>query len=347
MLLENFEYDLPNELIAQEPLHGRSDSRLLTVAREGLLTDKHVRDLPGLLDPGDLLVFNDTRVFKARFSAVKAGSGGRVEIVVERLLSPSRCLAMIRSSNPVRTGSELLTSSGYRLQVQSRTSDFYQLIALADVGFDKILSADGYLPLPPYIRRQANAQDYDRYQTVFAAESGAVAAPTAGLHFDERLMGRLETAGVKIGFLTLHVGSGTFQPVRSKVIENHRMHKEWLKVDEALVRVVNRTRRNGNRVVGVGTTVVRALETASQNGLLVPFEGETDLYIFPGYRFRTVDVLLTNFHMPRSSLLIMVSAFSGVDRIREAYEHALKQRYRFFSYGDCMILNKAENLDEV
>ncbi len=331
MLLENFEYDLPNELIAQEPLHGRSDSRLLTVTREGLLTDKHVRDLPGLLDPGDLLVFNDTRVFKARFSAVKAGSGGRVEIVVERLLSPSRCLAMIRSSNPVRTGSELLTSSGYRLQVQSRTSDFYQLIALAGVVFG----------------RQANAQDYDRYQTVFAAESGAVAAPTAGLHFDERLMGRLETAGVKIGFLTLHVGSGTFQPVRSKVIEDHRMHKEWLKVDEALVRVVNRTRHNGNRVVGVGTTVVRALETASQNGLLVPFEGETDLYISPGYRFRTVDVLLTNFHMPRSSLLIMVSAFSGVDRIREAYEHALKQRYRFFSYGDCMILNKAENLDEV
>jgi S-adenosylmethionine:tRNA ribosyltransferase-isomerase len=233
------------------------------------------------------------------------------------------------------------------LQVQSRTSDFYQLIALAGVVFDKILSADGSLPLPPYIRRQTNAQDYDRYQTVFAAESGAVAAPTAGLHFDERLMGRLETAGVKIGFLTLHVGSGTFQPVRSKVIEDHRMHKEWLKVDEALVRVVNRTRHNGNRVVGVGTTVVRALETASQNGLLVPFEGETDLYIFPGYRFRTVDVLLTNFHMPRSSLLIMVSAFSGVDRIREAYEHALKQRYRFFSYGDCMILNKAENLDEV
>ena len=347
MLLENFEYDLPNELIAQEPLYGRSDSRLLTVTREGRLTDKHVRDLPGLLEPGDLLVFNDTRVFKARLSAVKAGSGGRVEIVVERLLGPSRCLAMIRSSNLVRAGSEFLTSSGYRLQVQSRTSDFYQLIALEGAVFDKILSTDGSLPLPPYIRRQPNSQDYDRYQTVFAAESGAVAAPTAGLHFDGGLMDRLETAGVKIGFLTLHVGSGTFQPVRSKVIEDHRMHKEWLKVDQALVRVVNRTRRNGSRVVGVGTTVVRALETASQNGQLLPFEGETDLYIYPGYRFRTVDVLLTNFHLPRSSLLIMVSAFLGIDRIREVYEHALKQRYRFFSYGDCMILNKAENLDEV
>ena len=347
MLLENFEYDLPKELIAQKPLHGRSDSRLLTVTREGRLTDKHVRDLPGLLEPGDLLVFNDTRVFKARLNAVKAGSGGRVEIVVERLLGPSRCLAMIRSSNPVRAGSEFLTSSGYRLQVQSRTSDFYQLIALAGAVFEKILSTDGSLPLPPYIRRQANSQDYERYQTVFAAESGAVAAPTAGLHFDEGLMGRLETAGVAIGFLTLHVGSGTFQPVRSKVIEDHRMHKEWLKVDEALVQLVNRTRRNGNRVVGVGTTVVRALETASQNDQLVPFEGETDLYIYPGYRFRSVDVLLTNFHLPRSSLLIMVSAFSGVDRIRVAYEHALKQRYRFFSYGDCMIVNRTEHLDEV
>ena len=254
---------------------------------------------------------------------------------------------MIRSSNPVRAGSEFLTSSGYRLQVQSRTSDFYQLIALAGAVFEKILSADGSLPLPPYIWRQANSQDYERYQTVFAAESGAVAAPTAGLHFDEGLMGRLETAGVAIGFLTLHVGSGTFQPVRSKVIEDHRMHKEWLKVDEALVQLVNRTRRNGNRVVGVGTTVVRALETASQNDQLVPFEGETDLYIYPGYRFRSVDVLLTNFHLPRSSLLIMVSAFSGVDRIRVAYEHALKQRYRFFSYGDCMIVNRTEHLDEV
>jgi S-adenosylmethionine:tRNA ribosyltransferase-isomerase len=347
MLLENFEYDLPKELIAQKPLHRRSDSRLLTVTREGRLTDKHVRDLPGLLEPGDLLVFNDTRVFKARLNAVKAGSGGRVEIVIERLLGPRRCLAMIRSSNPVRAGSEFLTSSGYRLQVQSRTSDFYQLIALAGAVFEKILSTDGSLPLPPYIRRQANSQDYERYQTVFAAESGAVAAPTAGLHFDEGLMGRLETAGVAIGFLTLHVGSGTFQPVRSKVIEDHRMHKEWLKVDEALVQLVNRTRRNGNRVVGVGTTVVRALETASQNDQLVPFEGETDLYIYPGYRFRSVDVLLTNFHLPRSSLLIMVSAFSGVDRIRVAYEHALKQRYRFFSYGDCMIVNRTEHLDEV
>jgi len=346
-MLESFEYDLPKELIAQKPLHRRSDSRLLCVTREGQLTDKHVRDLPDLLQPGDLLVFNDTRVFNARLNAVKAGSGGRVEIVVERLLGPSRCLAMIRSSNPIRAGSELLTSSGYRLQVRSRTSAFYELIALAGVIFEKILSADGALPLPPYIRRQTNSQDYDRYQTVFAAESGAVAAPTAGLHFDEELIGRLETAGVRIGFLTLHVGSGTFQPVRSKVIEDHRMHKEWLKVNEALVQLINRTRRDGNRVIGVGTTVVRALEAASQNDHLVPFEGETDLYIYPGYRFRTVDVLLTNFHLPRSSLLIMVSAFSGLDRIRGAYEHALKQRYRFFSYGDCMIVNRMEHRDEV
>ncbi len=296
MMLENFEYDLPKELIAQKPLQRRSDSRLLCVTSEGPLTDKHVRDLPDLLQSGDLLVFNDTRVFKARLNAVKAGSGGRVEIVVERLLGPSRCLAMIRSSN---------------------------------------------------LRRQTNSQDCERYQTVFAAESGAVAAPTAGLHFDEELIGRLETAGVRIGFLTLHVGSGTFQPVRSKVIEDHRMHKEWLKVDEALVQLISRTKRNGNRVIGVGTTVVRALEAASQNAHLVPFEGETDLYIYPGYRFRTVDVLLTNFHLPRSSLLIMVSAFSGVDRIRVAYEHALKQRYRFFSYGDCMIVNRMEHRDEV
>ena len=347
MLLENFEYELPKELIAQEPLHGRSDSRMLNVTSEGQLVDQYVRDLPGLLNPGDLLVFNDTRVFKARLSAVKAGSGGRVEIVIERLLGPNKSLAMIRSSNPVRIGSELLTRSGYRLQVQSRTSDFYQLKALAGEVFDKILSTDGSLPLPPYIRRQPNSQDDYRYQTVFAVEAGAVAAPTAGLHFDRHLMRQLEMAGLKIGFLTLHVGSGTFQPVRSKVVEDHRMHKEWLKIAEPLVRAVNQARRNGNRVVGVGTTVVRALETASQNDRLVPFEGETDLYIYPGYRFRSVDVLLTNFHLPRSSLLIMVSAFSGVEMIREVYEHALKQRYRFFSYGDCMILSKAENLDEI
>ena len=254
---------------------------------------------------------------------------------------------MIRSSNPVRIGSELQTRSGYRLQVQSRTSDFYQLKALAGEVFDKILSTDGSLPLPPYIRRQPNSQDDDRYQTVFAAEAGAVAAPTAGLHFDRHLMRRLEMAGLEIGFLTLHVGSGTFQPVRSKVVQDHRMHKEWLKVDEALVRSVKQVRRDGNRVVGVGTTVMRALETASQNGDLRPFEGEPALYIYPGYQFRTVDVLLTNFHLPRSSLLIMVSAFSGVDRIRKAYKHALKQRYRFFSYGDCMILNKAKYPHEV
>ncbi len=347
MLLENFNYELPNELIAQEPLHERSDSRLLSVTREGRLIDQHVRDLPSLLEPGDLLVFNDTRVFKARLGAVKVGSGGQVEIVIERLLSRSGCLAMIRSSNPVRIGSELRTRSGYRLQVQSRTLDFYQLKVLAGQVFDNVLSADGSLPLPPYIRRKPNSQDDDRYQTVFATESGAVAAPTAGLHFDRNLMSRLEMAGVALGFLTLHVGSGTFQPVRSKVIENHKMHKEWLKVDEALVRAVNRTRRNGNRVIGVGTTVMRALEAVSQDGHLISFEGETDLYIYPGYQFQTVDVLLTNFHLPRSSLLIMVSAFSGVDRIRAAYQHALKQGYRFFSYGDCMILNKAKHVDEV
>ena len=347
MLLENFEYELPKELIAQEPLHRRSDSRMLNVSSEGQLMDQYVRDLPDLLDPGDLLVFNDTRVFKARLRAQKVGSGGRVEIFIERLLGPSGSLAMIRSSNPVRIGSELLTQSGYRLQVQSRTSDFYQLKALAGEVFDKILSTDGSLPLPPYIRRQPNSQDEHRYQTVFAEKAGAAAAPTAGLHFDRQLMSQLEMAGVEIGFLTLHVGSGTFQPVRSKVVEEHRMHKEWLKIDDALVCSVNRVRRNGNRVVGVGTTVMRALETASQNDNLLPFEGETDLYIYPGYQFRTVDVLLTNFHLPRSSLLIMVSAFSGVARIQEAYEHALKRRYRFFSYGDCMILNKAKHPDEV
>ena len=269
MLLENFEYELPKELIAQEPLHGRSDSRMLNATNEGQLMDQYVRDLPGLLDPGDILVFNDTRVFKARLSAVKVESRGRVEIVIERLLSPSGSLAMIRSSNPVRIGSELLTRSGYRLQVQSRTSDFYQLKALAGEVFEKILSTDGSLPLPPYIRRQPNSQDDDRYQTIFAAEAGAVAAPTAGLHFDRHIMSQLEMAGVKIGLLTLQVGSGTFQPVRSKVVEDHRMHKEWLKIDEALVRSVNRARRNGNRVVGVGTTVMRALETASQNGHLL------------------------------------------------------------------------------
>jgi len=334
----DFHYDLPEELIAQAPLPERSASRLLLVPpAPAPFDDRHVRDLPGLLEPGDLLVFNDTRVIPARLFGQKE-SGGRVEILIERLLPEAQARAQVRASKPLRAGGRILLDAGGQAEVLGRDGEFYHLRFEVEGGLEGWLLKAGRLPLPPYIRREPGQDDQERYQTVFARKVGAVAAPTAGLHFDEPLLQALRERGVQSGHVTLHVGAGTFQPVRVEDVREHRMHSEWLNVGAELVAQVRRTREAGGRVIAVGTTVVRALESAMRDGELHPFAGETRIFIFPGYRIRSVDALLTNFHLPESTLLMLVSAFAGRERIMEAYRHAVERRYRFFSYGDAMLL---------
>ena len=338
MKRSDFHYDLPPELIAQAPLPERSASRLLVVPPvPAPFLDRGVRDLPDLLQPGDLLVFNDTRVIPARLYGQKA-SGGRVEILIERLMPGAEARAQIGASKSPKAGSRIALDAGGEAEVLGREGEFYRL--RFDVGqpLEPWLEHAGRLPLPPYIQREADASDDARYQTVFARETGAVAAPTAGLHFDEALLAALRAKGIAFGHVTLHVGAGTFQPVRVDELSEHRMHSEWLNVGAALVEQVRETRARGGRVVAVGTTVVRALESAMRDGELQPFAGETSIFILPGYRIRSVDALLTNFHLPESTLLMLVSAFAGRERIRDAYAHAIAERYRFFSYGDAMLL---------
>jgi len=335
----DFHYDLPAELIAQAPLPERSASRLLLVPPGAApFEDRHVRDLPDLLREGDLLVFNDTRVIPARLFGHKAGSGGRVEILIERLLPGNEARAQVGASKPLRPGGRIELDAGGEAEVLGRDGEFYHLRFVVDGALESWLLHAGRLPLPPYIRREPGADDDERYQTVFAREVGAVAAPTAGLHFDDALLEALRERGVQSGHVTLHVGAGTFQPVRVDDIADHRMHSEWLNVGAGLVEQVRRTRAAGGRVIAVGTTVVRALESALVDGELQPFAGETQIFIFPGYRIRSVDALLTNFHLPESTLLMLVSAFAGKARIFAAYAHAVGERYRFFSYGDAMLL---------
>ena len=338
MKKSDFHFDLPPELIAQAPLAERSASRLLVVPPdEAAFDDRQVTQLPDLLQPGDLLVFNDTRVIPARVFGHKA-SGGRVEILIERLLPANEARAQLGASKPPRPGTRLALEGGGEAAVLGRDGAFYHL--RFDVGqpLESWLSKAGRMPLPPYIRREPGAEDQARYQTVFARNAGAVAAPTAGLHFDDALLARLRERGVSFGHVTLHVGAGTFQPMRVDDIHEHRMHSEWLNVGADLVAQVRATRAAGGRVIAVGTTVVRALESAMVDGELHPFAGETRIFIFPGYRIRSVDALVTNFHLPESTLLMLVSAFAGRERILAAYAHAVRERYRFFSYGDAMLL---------
>jgi S-adenosylmethionine:tRNA ribosyltransferase-isomerase len=334
----DFNYELPPGLIAQAPLPERSDSRLLLVPpAPAAFVDHGIRDLPELLQPGDLLVFNDTRVIPARLFGHKA-SGGRVEIMIERLLPANEARVQLGASKPSREGTRIALDAGGEAEVLGREGEFYRLRFHVDGALESWLLHAGRLPLPPYIHREPDAADLSRYQTVFAREPGAVAAPTAGLHFDEALLEALRERGVESGHITLHVGAGTFQPVRVDELAEHRMHSEWLNVGAHLVEQVRRTRARGGRVVAVGTTVVRALESALRDGELQPFAGETSIFILPGYRIRSVDALLTNFHLPESTLLMMVSAFAGRERMFEAYAHAIAERYRFFSYGDAMLL---------
>jgi S-adenosylmethionine:tRNA ribosyltransferase-isomerase len=338
-------YELPPGLIAQAPLPERSASRLLVVPpAPAPFSDLGIRDLPQLLQPGDLLVFNDTRVIPARLFGTKA-TGGRVEILIERLLPRNEARAQIGASKSPRPGSRIALDAGGQAEVLGRDGEFYRLRFHVPESLEGWLLHAGRLPLPPYIHREPGAADDERYQTVFARETGAVAAPTAGLHFDQALLEALRERGVEIGHVTLHVGAGTFQPVRVDELSEHRMHSEWLNVGAALVEQIQRTRANGGRVIAVGTTVVRALESALREGELQPFAGETSIFILPGYRILSVDALLTNFHLPESTLLMLVSAFAGRQRIMAAYEHAIRERYRFFSYGDAMLLFPATGQD--
>ncbi len=334
----DFNYNLPRELIAQEPLADRSASRLLVLPPAPKpLFDGAIRDLPNLLQPGDLLIFNDTRVLPARLFGRKE-SGGRVEVMIERLLGRDEALAQLGVSKSPKEGSTLMLDDGTSVTVLGREGEFYRLRFHIEDTLEKLLLRSGRLPLPPYVEREPDARDAQRYQTVFAREPGAVAAPTAGLHFDEPLLEALRERGVEFGHITLHVGAGTFQPVRVEHLDEHKMHSEWLNVGAHLCEQIRQTKARGGRVVAVGTTVVRALESCFRDGQVQPFAGETQIFIFPGRKIRSIDALLTNFHLPESTLLMLVSAFAGHERTLAAYAHAVRGKYRFFSYGDAMLV---------
>lgn len=358
----DFTYQLPDELIARYPAEARSGSRLLVLDKEsGGVSDRHFVDIESLLNPGDLLVFNNTKVIPARMFGRKP-SGGKLEVLVERLLDDQSCLAHIRSSRSPKPGSivEILDHQGEQaaeMEMVERKGALFQLtfkkqivrnpVSSTDTPpFDNLLGllgAVGHMPLPPYIDREDDLSDEDRYQTVYAKEPGAVAAPTAGLHFDDAVLKRLADKGVECAFVTLHVGAGTFQPVKADDIRDHEMHSEWLEVTEQVAQQVRETKENGGRVIAVGTTSVRCLETAAQSAsvtspIIGPYSGDTNIFIYPGYSFRVIDGLLTNFHLPESTLIMLVSALAGREPVLAAYEHAVQQRYRFFSYGDAMFV---------
>ena len=333
MFISDFDYDLPPELIARYPAPDRRGSRLLAVGDR--IADLGFADLPSLLRAGDLLVFNDTRVIKARLTARKE-TGGKAEILVERLETERVAVAHIRASKSPKPGSRLIIQGGAEAVVISRADDLFVLEFSADLL--PYLDEHGDVPLPPYLEREADETDVERYQTVYARDPGAVAAPTAGLHFDDAMLEETLAAGTRHVHVTLHVGAGTFQSLRDEHIEENRLHSERVEVGQACVDAVDETRAAGGRVIAVGTTSVRALECASAGGCLAAFNGETDLFILPGYAFRSVDAMITNFHLPQSSLLMLVAAFAGKDRVLNAYRHAVREKYRFFSYGDAMFL---------
>ena len=338
MRKSDFNYSLPPELVAQYPASPRTASRLLHLdGASGEYHDMKFVDLPALLRAGDLLVFNDTRVIPARLFGHK-DSGGHIEVLIERLLDAHRVLAQVRASKPPKPGQKLTLEGDATVVVRGRDDEFYELAFDADKPVLDILDRVGHVPLPPYISRADETADRERYQTVYARQRGAVAAPTAGLHFDEPMLARLKQMGVDSAFVTLHVGAGTFQPLRVDDIRAHRMHAEYLHVTPEVCDKINAAKREGRRVVAVGTTVVRALETAARGGRVNPFEGETDIFIYPGYRFQIVDALLTNFHLPESTLLMLVCAFGGTENVLKAYRHAVEQKYRFYSYGDAMFI---------
>ena len=343
MRASDFDYILPEGLIANRPAQPRSSSRLLELAPDGVIHDRHMTDFPDLLGDDDLLVLNNTRVIPARLFGCKS-SGGKVEVLVERVLDEHRVLAHVRASKSPRAGSELLLGEArLAVSVLGRHEDLFELSFAGDTPVLELLESHGHVPLPPYIERPDNRADHDDYQTLYAEHPGAVAAPTAGLHFDQPLLERLNSRNIHTAFVTLHVGAGTFQPVRTDALEGHVMHAEFVQVEQAVCDAVAAARARGGRVIAVGTTVVRSLEAAAGEGDLKPFCGDTRLFITPGYRFNVVDALLTNFHLPRSTLLMLVCAFAGYEVVMDAYRHAIESRYRFFSYGDAMFLQRGSH----
>jgi len=333
-----FSYHLPESLIAQYPLQNREDSRLLCLNRQtGACTDAKFNKITELLKPGDMLVFNDTRVIPARLFGMK-DSGGKVEILVERVLGEHRILVQMRASKTPKTGGRIILESGDTLLVEGRDQDFFILGSSGTLSVIQLLEKHGHIPLPPYIKRQDDASDHQRYQTVYARNPGAVAAPTAGLHFSEEILERLKKQKIDTGFVTLHVGAGTFQPVRTDNIEDHVMHKEWFSISDELCEQVIRVKSRGGRIIATGTTAVRCLESAASDAGISAMSGETDIFIYPGYEFRVIDGLITNFHLPESTLLMLVCAFAGIENVLDAYEHAVAEKYRFFSYGDAMLI---------
>jgi S-adenosylmethionine:tRNA ribosyltransferase-isomerase len=341
LTVDDFDFDLPAALIAQHPAPSRTASRLLHVSGPALV-DLRFTDLPSLLAPGDLLVFNDTKVIRARLFGQK-DSGGQVEVLIERIVDARHALAQVRASKSPKPGTKLRLADAFEVTVTGRAGaaqEFFALELPEGGDFWQLTEAHGRLPLPPYITHAAGSDDESRYQTVFAREPGAVAAPTAGLHFDEAMLAELRAQGIEQAWLTLHVGAGTFQPVRVTELSEHRMHSERFEIPQATVDAIAATRTRGGRVIAVGTTSLRALEAAAQSGELQAGAAETTIFITPGYRFKVVDRLITNFHLPKSTLLMLVSAFAGFNTISAAYTHAIAERYRFFSYGDAMLLEK-------
>ncbi len=338
MRTDEFDFDLPEGLIAQHPPESRGASRMLHV-HDGVLEDKRFADLLGLLREHDVLVLNDTRVIKARLFGQKQ-SGGQIEVMVERVLDEHEVLAQVRASKSPKPGSHLLLADALDVEVLGRAGEFFHLRFLAEEPVFDMLERYGRLPLPPYITHAADGEDEQRYQTVFAREAGAVAAPTAGLHFDEAMLKALRDKGVQIAYVTLHVGAGTFQPVRAEFVHEHSMHSERYEIPSATLDLITQARARQGRVVAVGTTSLRALESAAAGGELKSGAGDTNIFITPGYGFRVVDVLLTNFHLPKSTLLMLVSAFGGMEALRAAYQHAVAKEYRFFSYGDAMLIER-------
>lgn len=340
LTLKDFHYDLPAELIARYPSAQRTASRLLCLeGTTGQIAHRQFNDVIDLLEPGDLLVMNNTKVIPARLFGHKE-SGGKIEILIERLLDNNTVLAHVRASKTPKPGTKILLDKNITVEVLDKRDDLFHLQFPHDQSVLTILDTIGHIPLPPYIARPDENSDHERYQTVYAKHPGAVAAPTAGLHFDEPLLQKLSAKGIELAFVTLHVGAGTFQPVRTQTIHEHVMHAEHVEVSAELCEKIKTTQAKGKRVVAVGTTSVRCLETAAESGAIKPFTGDTKIFIYPGFKFNCVDALITNFHLPESTLLMLVSAFAGYENIMRAYQEAIKNHYRFFSYGDAMWLGR-------
>lgn len=336
--LEDFAYELPEKLIAHYPTKQRTDSRLFCLNKTtGVIQHKKFKDILNFINPGDLLVLNNTQVIPARLFAKKT-TGGKVEILIEKILDKKRVLAQLKSSKSLKLGTILILETGVSLEITARSENIFELVFLIEPNTSilELLNKIGHIPLPPYIQRADELFDWERYQTVFASSPGAIAAPTAGLHFDEDLLTQLKAKGVNIAYITLHVGAGTFQPIRSARLEDHRMHNEHATVSETVCEQITLTKQNNKRVIAVGTTVVRSLETATLHSQIKSFVGSTRLFIYPGFNFRCIDAIITNFHLPHSTLLMLVCAFAGYECVMQSYYEAIKQNYRFFSYGDAM-----------